>query len=129
MKYLKRFEAKSEIEMRTEIESLCESCLTYLIDKGYMYSVIVRGNHIEICINHRDMVGGLIGDAIDDIIPLYEILLKDYDLFYCGIAYGDSDRELPERQEIDKLLILSDDFMINWKDKYLAELKIGIRKF
>ena len=129
MKYLKKYEEKSDMEMRIEIQDLCGDCLSFIIDKGYNYGVITRGNHIEIFINHKDMVGGLIGDVITDIIPLYEILLRKYDLFYCGISYSISNRELPDYHEIDKLLILSDEFIINYKDKYLSELKIGIRKF
>jgi hypothetical protein len=131
MKHLKRYNesSKSDIEMRNEIEELCNNCLTFLKDKGYMYNVIVYESYIAICINHKNMVGGLIGDSLDDIIPLYEILLKDYNLFHCSICYADSDRELPDCHEINKLRILSDEFTRNWSDKYLSELKIGIRRF
>ena len=133
MRYLKKYkinESKSDMEMRYEIEELCDNCLAYLMDKGYIYNVIVRGNHIEIFISHNNkMVGGLIKDEIDDIIPLYEILLAKYDLFYCGVACSVSDREMPENTVIGNDEILSDEFIEEFGDQYLSQLRIGIRKF
>ncbi len=135
MKYLKKYESSVQVndrrvvEMREEIESLCEECLSYLKDKGYMYSVVVKEDHVEICINHKDMVGGLVGDDIVDIIPLYEILLKKYNVLCCVISYADSNRELPDSIELSKYHILGDVFFSNFKNKHLAELRIGIKKF